>query len=450
MTIVDAYARVSDDKTGEEFGVTNQLREIQAYCDERGWTVGEIFRDDSVSAGGKVTRPRFQALLNRTDKRPVVASNWDRFIRVSKDVEAVIEQDLTVYFVHTGYQDLSTPYGRAGARMFTAMATAELENKSLRAGIANAARAADGYPYWRRAPLGHTKDGQVIESEAVHVRAAVKAILAGDSLRAIAKAWNAAGVRNTSSKVDEWSPNSVKQVLVNPRLCGTLIYKGETMPKSRIAPIVSEAESQAVIGILTDPTRHNGSGGPLSNLLTGIALCGVCADGTTMIATSANGKPAYRCRAVHHNTAVRATVDQYAISVVLGRLTAPDAPSLLDAPTDLSGLSDEVTRLRAELADWAPSARSMGRVEYESIVGPIKADLEVALAAMQSADRVELFRDFITPHESGYAKLAAIGEAYEIWESLSIDRQRSILDGLYVVTLNARNSGLERVEMVRK
>lgn len=449
--IVDLYARVSDDKTGEEFGVTNQLTAMRQHCERMGWTVGDEYVDNSVSATkAKVKRPRFTALMERTVKRPVLAYNWDRFVRTLRDLVPVIDQQLDVYFVQSSDVDLSTPNGRMLAGIMTSVATAEIETKSLRIGMANASRAADGYTYWRRAPLGHTKDGVVIEHEAVYVRAAVKSVLAGDSLRAIAKAWNAAGVRNTSSVVEAWSPNAVKQVLVNPRLAGVLIYKGERMPKSRIEPIVSESDSQAVIGVLTDPNRHNGSGGPLSNLLTGIALCGICQDGSTMIATSANGKPAYRCRSVSHNGAVRATVDQYVISVVLGRLTSPDAPSLLDADTDTTELAAEVARLREELADWAPAARTMGRVEYESIVGPIKADLATALGAMQNADRAELFSDFLTVHESGFAKLAAIGEAYGIWEALSIDRQRSILDGLYTVTLNARNSGLERVEMVRK
>lgn len=62
MTIrhgVAVYARISQDRSGDELGVTRQLEDCRAEAERRGWTVAEEYVDDDVSAFSGRKRPAY-------------------------------------------------------------------------------------------------------------------------------------------------------------------------------------------------------------------------------------------------------------------------------------------------------------------------------------------------------------------------------------------------------
>jgi DNA invertase Pin-like site-specific DNA recombinase len=121
-----------------------QLRDLRAYCQQRGWEAVE-YVDRGVS-GAKVSRLQLDKLMTAARRRQidrVIVWRFDRFARSTKHLLSALEefQSLSIGFV--SYQeaiDTSTPMGKL---MFTIVsAMAEMERaiiiERVRAGMANA------------------------------------------------------------------------------------------------------------------------------------------------------------------------------------------------------------------------------------------------------------------------------------------------------------------------
>ena len=51
------YARISSDPNDTALGGKRQIKDCQALAEARGWTVGEVFTDNDVSATRAKPRP---------------------------------------------------------------------------------------------------------------------------------------------------------------------------------------------------------------------------------------------------------------------------------------------------------------------------------------------------------------------------------------------------------
>ena len=85
-TTAGIYLRISDDKAGDELGVTRQRQDCEKLCADRGWLPLE-YQDNDWSAKSANTRPKFKKLLadiNAGEISRVVACRWIdwRVIRV--------------------------------------------------------------------------------------------------------------------------------------------------------------------------------------------------------------------------------------------------------------------------------------------------------------------------------------------------------------------------------
>jgi DNA invertase Pin-like site-specific DNA recombinase len=136
------YARVS---TSNGQSPAMQLRDLQEYCERRGWKVIGEYVDKGIS-GVKEKRPELDRLMADAHKRrldAVVVWKFDRFARsVSHLLRALETFDaLGVAFVSLSESiDTSTP---AGKMVFTVLgAVAELERsligERVKAGLRNA------------------------------------------------------------------------------------------------------------------------------------------------------------------------------------------------------------------------------------------------------------------------------------------------------------------------
>ncbi len=116
---VAVYARMSLDKTGEGLGVERQEQECRELAARLGVTVSNVFSDNDISATTGKRRPGFEALL-ASKPEAVIVWHIDRLVRVTKDLERVIDLGIPVHAVTAGHLDLATPAGRAVARTITA------------------------------------------------------------------------------------------------------------------------------------------------------------------------------------------------------------------------------------------------------------------------------------------------------------------------------------------
>jgi DNA invertase Pin-like site-specific DNA recombinase len=137
------YARVSTANNGQDPRV--QTRELQEYCQRRGWTVTGEYVDVGIS-GTKEKRPELDRLLADAHRRrfdAVVVWRFDRFARSVSHLLRALEnfQAQRIEFVSLSEQiDTSTP---AGKMVFTCLgAVAELERslivERVKAGLRNA------------------------------------------------------------------------------------------------------------------------------------------------------------------------------------------------------------------------------------------------------------------------------------------------------------------------
>ena len=156
-TTAAVYCRISDDPRGEGLGVKRQEAECREYAAQLGYEVGQVYVDNDLSATSGVDRPAFRALLA---DRPEAVIVWhvDRLVRLTRDLEQVIDLAVNVHAVKAGHLDLSTPAGRAVARTVTAWAQYEGEQKVQRMRASFDQRAARGIP-WGPEPFGYRKVG---------------------------------------------------------------------------------------------------------------------------------------------------------------------------------------------------------------------------------------------------------------------------------------------------
>lgn len=387
------YARQSLDREGDELAVSRQLDECRAYAAERGWTVAAEHVDNDKSATSGKDRPAFEALLK---SRPsgIVVWHVDRLVRLTSDLERVIELGVNVHAVKAGHLDLSTPAGRAVARTVTAWATYEGEQKALRQRAKNDQLAESGKPYKGQRAFGYEPDGMTInEAQAAELRQAAEGVLRGVSLSALARDLNDRGVLTANGKT--WRTTTLKAALLSPRNAGLRRHRGQVVGKAAWPAIFDEDTATAVRAILTDPSRSR-KGPPRRYLLSGIMRCGVCEGPITGAFVNEPGKgPTYRC--LGHVSRNAAAVDEYVLSVLVERLSRPDARGLLGrrSTVDVSSLGDERSALRGRL-DGLAEAFAAGDIDRQALAAGTKRlraqleDVEQRIAEASARDALAL------------------------------------------------------------
>lgn len=282
---VAIYLRISKDDAGTGLAIDRQRAGCERIAQERGWSVADVYVDDSLSAYRKnAKRPAYDRMVSdyaagRFDA--LICYDLDRLTRQPRQLEDWIdaaEERGLLLVTANGEADLSTDNGRLFARIKASVARAEVERKGARQKAANAQRVASGAPVAGRRPFGWEKDGMTLrESEAEHVRQAHRMLLNGGTVRSVVRYLNAAGVLTSRGK--QWGPTQVRKILLRARNAGHLNAYGAVVAESRIEPIVSAAEHEAVVGILSDPERTVQRGRiEEGGYLSGLLVCGVCGE----------------------------------------------------------------------------------------------------------------------------------------------------------------------------
>lgn len=404
------YLRISLDAAGDGLAIERQREDCEAIAAERGWQVVDIYVDQSISAtDASVTRPAYDRLVRDVDAGlidAVICWDLDRLTRQPRQLEDWIdraEQRHLILVTANGDADLTTDGGKMYARMKAVVGRAEVERKSARQRRAQRQRAEMGRPPAGVRPMGYRLDGVVIEDEAVVVRGIAAAVLAGSSLRDIARALSGekprrhgdaelpdlpvtprhthtlALERNARRRsrgeperpvpaAGPWSPSTILSILRNPRLAGYSVYRpqadegrgrwrgwrdaivrddsGEPV-RGQWEPILDEDTWWRVQETLDDPARVTNRTASTARrwLGSGLFRCGDCGD---LMRTHGDR---YRCR---RGCLLRSRrqVDAAVIAVVRARLARPDIADLLPVPDapELAAIDAELSERRARLA----------------------------------------------------------------------------------------------------
>ena len=437
------YFRISEDKTGERLGIDRQEPDVLALCDRLGLEPGERYIDNDLSATTGVVRPDFERLLSdlKDDPGPVVVWHTDRLLRVSKDLERVIETGVNIHAAHAGHLDLSTPAGRAVARTVTAWAQYEGEQKALRQRAAAIQRAERGKPWWPARPFGFNMDGTHNDREAAALQDCYTTLLAGGTLVSLAKGLTNAGF--TTNRGNPWTAAILRPVLLNARNAGIRTYKGEEVGPAAWRPIVPETTYRAAVRLLSDPSRKsNGGGGGRGrreNLLTGIAECGACGSGVRTAWRGRKGDAGayrvYQCIGKHCVSHRADFVDERVEALVVARLTRRDSAAILTAgdEVDASELREEASALSERLdnlaEDYAEGVLTREQMRKGSERARERlAEIEIALA---SIGLDEALRDLLD-----------VRDVAAHWKTLGVAEKHMYVERLVGrVVLNRRGKG---------
>ncbi|TFC34990.1 recombinase family protein [Cryobacterium sp. TMT2-14] len=439
------YTRVSLDRTGEALAVVRQEQECRALAERLGLDVVAVYSDNDISATNGKVRPSFEAML-ASQPQAIIAWHQDRLLRLTRDLERVITLNVPVYTVTAGTLDLTTPAGRAVARTVAVWSQYEGEQKATRQVAANVQRAVNGVQSGRMG-YGFRREGTAVvlhPDEATTIRAAVRRMLDGESLRAICKDLDAQQTP-TPGRGARWNSTTLKQLLLRPSLAGLTIHRGQVVGRAPAdSPrVIDEDTHERIKAVLTDPSRRSGTPGRAPKyLLGGIARCGRCGGGMArangrMTTTKAGGSkrqpPSYVCSECYRVRRKQDDVDALVEGIVVGRLQMPDAAQLFATgdPAALQEARDTIEALDARLSNAADmfATGDIDAAQLTRITERLRADRAQAAAAVEAA---------LPPAVP--AELVG-GAAAEVWAALSMDSKRALLNTLVAVTILPAGSG---------
>ncbi len=461
---VGIYARISEDSEGKGLGVARQEQDARTIAELRGWEVGQVYVDNDVSAfNAKVIRHEFERMLGDLSIGAIdgcVVYDLDRFARQPADLERAIKifdaRAGLAFATVQGDIDLSAPDGRTMARVMVAFANKSSMDTSRRARRKHLELAQKGSLVGSGRVFGYEDDRVSLnDSEAALIREAATDIISGVSLHAIARRWNAQGVKTPYGNI--WRQKTVRAMMVSPRLPGFRVHRGEIAldtegnpVMARRPPILDMDTWEALQATILDPARtgnHVHRGGK-KRLLAGLVRCGLC--GTPMSSDKDRRRQVhtYVCKSATTNggcgkVAVSGErVDELVSKLVVTYLSDRD----LDVEVEPWLGEDELTETTRRIAQLM-AAFTHGELSKE-IVFPAVQKLEDRAAQLR-AERSHFLRE---------RSIAANRPTNldELWPEFDVDQRRAVIESVLacvVVNPAAVKGGRfspDRIEVVWK
>ena len=424
------YCRISQDRAGDELGVERQREDCERLAEKHRWAVAEVFVDDDRSAYSGKPRPGYNRLLDALKAgtvAAVIAWHPDRLHRSPRELEDfidIIEQTgAAVATVQAGELDLSTAAGRMTARVVGAVARHESEQKSERIRRQREQMALAGRSHGGRRAYGYLPGGHDLDpTEAPLVREIVDRVLAGDSLRSIARDLNERMIPSASG--GRWSIPSLRFMLTGPRIAGLRVHRGAIVGPGNWPAIVTRDEHELLVATLGNARRHR-VGRPPTSLLGGLLHCGLC--GARMHhSRRVDGSRRYICATTPGRSEgcgrlgiIAAPIEEALVEAVLVRIdhrqlarevsSAPPRPGAVDDEAAIEGRLQDLAELFADGA--------IGRAEWVTA----RNGLEQRLAKARAARESEAGQRVLAPFEREPGALRAA------WPALDLDRRRAVL-----------------------
>jgi site-specific DNA recombinase len=274
---------MSQDRSGEELGVQRHEKDCRKLAKKLNLTVDHVYCDNDQSATNGKKRPEFEAMLAAKPKA-IVAWHQDRLLRLTKDLERVIDVGSPVYFVTSAENglDLASPAGRAVARTVAAWSQYEGEQKRLRQLSKNQQLAGHGHWQFSLRPFGYERvSGKIVQvpAEAEVIREGYERVLKGASYRQLAIDWNGRGIAPLLG--EKWMGPRVQRLLENPHYGGIPIYKGREVDlddgkKIQWEPILTPRQWKDFRELKINRKRRYSWAVTPKHLMSGMLACGVC------------------------------------------------------------------------------------------------------------------------------------------------------------------------------
>jgi site-specific DNA recombinase len=420
----------------------------------------------------RVLRPGFRSVLddiNAGRANAILAEDLDRVCRDPVDLEdllSVMQDRRASARSLTGSLTLDaggTTDQITMARVMVAMAWKASADTARRVTQSRKLRAAQGRNGGGRRPYGFQPDTDtdpklprkpptIIEAEAQVIRDAAEAVLRapvshagrsdlaladdGVTLKAIARDLRERGVPTVTGAA--WTADTLKQILLRPMNCGLVLYQGEILdvpdgdqPAWMTDPILPRDVWENVVARLTDPARTTTPGNAPKWLCSGIALCGICDDGTVCrVGNSASGYPRYQCKSgLGHLARAAVAVDDWVMANMVKGLARQGARPVRP------GAGIDVQALRRE------------RQGHERRLNQIALDLDADLITRsQAIIMTRIRRDKIEAIDRELARAATTDPTAELagkpediirakLEGMRLEQRRVILRALYTVTI---------------
>ncbi|MFF3378364.1 recombinase family protein [Streptomyces sp. NPDC002680] len=484
------YTRISHDSTGKAEGVTRQEEACRKLAADLGWSVVAVKVDDDRTAVGKsgrrARRPAYAELLDMLaagEAEAVIVWHADRLYRQARDLEPLIEiverRHVLIRPVKQGELDLATASGRMVARILASVSTHEVEHSiermkakkeaNRRAGVHHGGPRTFGFEAVTPTVKGQTPQvPRVDPREAKLIREAAGAVLAraadpetGATLTGICRAWNARGI--TSPRGKPWVIQTLRSVLLSPRIAGRVAHKGEDVGPAQWDAIIEHDTWLALRTVLTDPARsaHLASVDARAPKYLGAGLyrCGRPGCGAVVRPGGARAgqRQQYRCTASAHLVRTAAPVDDFVEGVIIARLCRPErarevisnpGPPGGDGP-DLDALTARHATLNARLnalAEVFADSEDADPLEYREAARLIRG--KIAAVETQVADAVSAAAsepgplDGVDLPELVRRQDVDPDDALEWWRATyPLERRRKILTALAVVTLRPGRRG---------
>lgn len=431
------YCRISKDRVGAGLGVGTQEKDCRELAATLGATVIEpVLTDNDVSAYSGKPRPGYRKLLSRIanlETDAVLVWHTDRLHRSPAELEDYISlcetTGVRTITVKAGDLDLASPSGLVMARTLGAFARYEVDHAVERMKRAKRRSAEAGAWKGGRRPFGYEADGTTVrKDEATALQTGTDMILAGQSVRAVARVWNQAAVTTTTGK--PWSLTGPRRVLLRPRNAGLMEHQGEVIGEAAWPAIVEPEKWRAVVCVLTDPARRTNTANMAARWLgSGLYKCGLCDTGIIRGDTDRNGTAIYRCKDSAHVTRVQGPLDEYVRGVVAERLRQPDLTDLLKPSTP----SVNLRAVETKIIELTERKNQLGSLFAE---GAIDAE-QLTAGSKTLSGELDVHREALRAAYSGSA-LDGVGHAPDpgaAFLDADLERQRLVLDALLIVTL---------------
>lgn len=448
------YARMSHVLDDDKTKVEDQARICRELAGRHGWHVAEadVYTDNNRSAWQKNRkRPGWDAMLVGVGNGrigAIVIYHGDRLVRQPYDLEVLLQlaEDKGVRLASpTGTRRLDSADDRYILRIEAAGACRESDNTSRRKKAQyeryrREGRVRPGGPGGRS--FGYLSDNLTpVAAEQDAVREMAARILAGESLNAVCRDFNARGLLPTTGK--PWRTGNMGPMLTAPRYAG-LMPDGESAAAWGTVIGREEWERLRLVldarGAFSNPAPTNAR----KWLLSGIAECGPC--GAPLQISKARGGDAawsYTCARTGCGKIRRNArhLDAYASAAVISRMAHPLNPEEQPVGADHG-------------AEWAVLERE--RAETNDLLGDYKASAGRTRTLMTRLDaideRMAELRDLAAG--DGRARLLRryAGITREQWEDgLALDVKRSLVAACFrvvVLPTTGRGPGF-RVQDVR-
>ncbi|WP_410583679.1 recombinase family protein [Amycolatopsis sp. lyj-108] len=426
--LVDVYARLSYAVNGDEINVNEQIEWCSAEVVRRGGRVGQVFKDNSLSAWKpKVVRPDWNKLMARLESGAsdgVIVLDLYRFSRKIMEGERLVDLASAGILVWSlsGSYDLTTADGRRHFREAIVAAAGESDKISERVkrghtrgakrgrrpggprgfGTVGWAPKPDG---WEQGDPRELVAAEIVESEREVIRECYRRLLGGESLSSVVRDLRERDIRTVDGF--HWQRFTLSLALRRPSMAGLRAHNGEIITvRKDMDPIVSREEWERLCALFDGRKRGRPAG--RRHLLAGLVRCGGC--GGPMIAQVRktlrpypDGSPnrEYRCRrnvdqplGCGKNYMDGLIADRAVAYAVKERLSDPRhadqvALRLARSSKRREELTQEITRLDETADNLAVKVGTWGEKRVDKAMTPILkrlTELNKELAALDDTD----------------------------------------------------------------